>query len=49
MRDLTVAAVLAIHDKLYVDHANKFFEHFFWIAAAMNQMGDNDLWLERNR
>jgi hypothetical protein len=43
-----IAGELAAHDKLYVDHAIKFFEHFFWIAAAMNQMGDNGLWDEED-
>ena len=43
-----IAAELSTHDKLYVDHAIKFFEHFFWIAAAMNQMGDNGLWDEED-
>jgi hypothetical protein len=43
-----IAVELAAHDKLYVDHAIKFFEHFFWIAAAMNQMGDNGLWDEED-
>jgi hypothetical protein len=43
-----IAVELAIHDRLYVDHAIKFFEHFFWIAAAMNQMGDNGLWDEED-
>src|SRR5262244_3270938 len=33
-----IAVELAIHDKFYVDHAIKFFEHFFWIAAALNQI-----------
>jgi hypothetical protein len=43
-----IAIELAAYDKLYVDHAIKFFEHFFWIAAAMNQMGDNGLWDEED-
>jgi hypothetical protein len=43
-----IAIELATHDKLYEDHAVKFFEHFFWIAAAMNQMGDTGLWDEED-
>jgi hypothetical protein len=43
-----IAIELATYDRLYVDHAIKFFEHFFWIAAAMNQMGDNGLWDEED-
>jgi len=39
---------LATHDKFYVDHAIKFFEHFFWIAAALNQIGDTGLWDEED-
>jgi hypothetical protein len=43
-----IAVELATHDKLYVDHAIKFFEHFFWIAAALNQIGDTGLWDEQD-
>ncbi len=43
-----IAVELAIHDKFYVDHAIKFFEHFFWIAAALNQIGDAGLWDEED-
>jgi hypothetical protein len=42
------AVELATHDKFYVDHAIKFFEHFFWIAAALNQIGDTGLWDEED-
>jgi hypothetical protein len=43
-----IAIELATHDKFYVDHAIKFFEHFFWIAAALNQIGDTGLWDEED-
>jgi hypothetical protein len=43
-----IATALATHDKFYVDHAIKFFEHFFWIAAALNQIGDTGLWDEED-
>jgi hypothetical protein len=43
-----IAVELATHDKFYVDHAIKFFEHFFWIAAALNQIGDTGLWDEED-
>ncbi len=31
-------------DPLYEDVASKFFEHFLYIAHAMNEMGDGGLW-----
>jgi hypothetical protein len=43
-----IAVELATRDKFYVDHAIKFFEHFFWIAAALNQIGDTGLWDEED-
>jgi hypothetical protein len=33
-------------DPLYEDVASKFFEHFLYIAHAMNQIGDGGLWDE---
>jgi hypothetical protein len=33
-------------DPLYEDIASKFFEHFIYIAHAMNEMGDGGLWDE---
>ena len=33
-------------DPLYEDVASKFFEHFLYIAHAMNEMGDGGLWDE---
>jgi hypothetical protein len=43
-----IAVELAIQDKLYEDYAVKFFEHFFWISAALNQIGDAGLWDEED-
>ena len=43
-----IAVELATRDRLYEDHAIKFFEHFFWIASAINQIGDNGLWDEED-
>ena len=43
-----IAVELATHDKFYEDHAIKFFEHFFWISAALNQIGDSGLWDEED-
>jgi hypothetical protein len=37
---LEMALELAGHDPLYEDMALKFFEHFLWISAAMNHVGD---------
>jgi len=41
-----MALELAIYDPVYEDMALKFFEHFLFIASAMDHMGDNkqDLW-----
>ncbi len=43
---LTIALELARHNPVYEDMATKFFEHFVYIAAAMNHMGNNstELW-----
>src|SRR5688500_3900144 len=45
---LEMALELAADDPLYEDMALKFFEHFLWIAAAMDRIGDNqdELWDE---
>jgi hypothetical protein len=43
-----IAIELATYDKLFVGQAIKFFEHFFWIAAAINEMGDSGLWDEED-
>jgi hypothetical protein len=41
---LEIAVELTAHDPSYEDMAVKFAEHFVWIAAAMNQMGDGGMW-----
>ncbi len=38
---LEIASELAMTDAGYADMALKFTEHFFWIASAMGQMGDD--------
>jgi hypothetical protein len=41
---LKIALDLAPHDRAYEDIASKFFEHFLYIASAMNQVGGRGLW-----
>ncbi|MGB7291351.1 MAG: glucosidase [Thermodesulfobacteriota bacterium] len=45
---LTIALELAKHNSSYEDIASKFFEHFIYIADAMNKIGgmENGLWDE---
>ncbi len=43
---LKIALELALEDRVYEDIASKFFEHFLYIAQAMNQIGDGGLWDE---
>jgi len=45
---LRIAAELATYNKAYADIASKFFEHFIYIAAAMDNLGANNegLWDE---
>ncbi|RYE92379.1 MAG: glucosidase, partial [Myxococcales bacterium] len=48
---LEIALELAEHDSVYEDVASKFFEHFLYIAHAMNSMGERgddgfNLWHE---
>ncbi|MCM1981227.1 MGH1-like glycoside hydrolase domain-containing protein [Lyngbya confervoides] len=45
---LTIALELALENPVYEDIATKFFEHFIYIAAAMDQIGsqNNELWDE---
>src|SRR4029078_1196990 len=44
---LKIALELATHvNQIYEDVASKFFEHFLYIAAAMNGFGDGGLWDE---
>lgn len=43
-----ISAELAIHDSDYEDLAVKFSEHFLWIAAAMNRVGETGMWDEED-
>jgi hypothetical protein len=43
---LAIAIELAMHDPVYEDIATKFFEHFLYIADAMNRLGGMGLWDE---
>ncbi|HEX8737949.1 MAG TPA: hypothetical protein VF721_21635, partial [Pyrinomonadaceae bacterium] len=47
---LAIALELAKEDKVYEDVASKFFEHFIYIADAMNNIGaeETELWNERD-
>lgn len=47
---LTIALELAVHNRVYEDIATKFFEHFLYIAAAMNNLGGDGipLWNEQD-
>jgi len=40
---LTIALELACHNSTYEDIASKFFEHFLYIAQAMNNIGDEGI------
>jgi hypothetical protein len=47
---LTIALELAVHNRVYEDIATKFFEHFLYIAEAMNNIGGEGigLWDEQD-
>ncbi len=47
---LEIAVELALHDPVYEKHAIKFYEHFLWIAHAMQESGpmENGLWDEQD-
>ena len=47
---MKIALELARNDKVYEDIATKFFEHFMYIAKAMNNLGDDgiSLWNEQD-
>ncbi len=45
---LKIALDLIPHDRAYEDIASKFFEHFLYIATAMNAVGDHGLWDEED-
>ncbi len=48
---MRIALELAIYNKVYQDMATKFFEHFLYIASAMDSMGENanGLWDEEDQ
>ena len=45
---LQIALELAVNRPPYEDTASKFFEHFLYIADAMNRIGDISLWHEED-
>jgi len=47
---LEIALEIALHDPAYEEIAAKFLYHFFWIAAAMDRVGENqdELWDEED-
>ena len=47
---LRISLELALYNPVYEDMATKFFEHFLYIAEAMNSIGDNNegLWNEED-
>ncbi len=47
---LEIALELALHDSTYADMALKFFEHFIWIASAMDRVGEHqdEMWDEQD-
>jgi hypothetical protein len=45
---LQLGTLLAAHDPGYEDLAMKFIDHFFWIALAINRVGDQGLWDEED-
>jgi hypothetical protein len=45
---LRIAIELAQHNSAYEDIASKFFEHFLYIASAMNTLGGDGLWDEKD-
>jgi hypothetical protein len=45
---LEIGVELAAHDATYEDLAQKFADHFLWIARAMNQTGPDGMWDEED-
>jgi hypothetical protein len=47
---LRIAVELALHDPLYEEFVQKFFEHTIYIAGAMDRLGDNkdEMWDEED-
>jgi hypothetical protein len=46
---MRIALELSLHDEGYEDVAIKFFEHFLFIAEAMDELGDDGLWDEQDQ
>jgi hypothetical protein len=47
---LEISLEIAVHDPSYEEMATKFLDHFFWIAAAMDRVGEHqdELWDEED-
>ena len=45
---LELAVELAAHDPTYQDMVQKFYEHFYFIARAMNRPGQDSMWDEED-
>ena len=45
---LELAIEITPHDRTYEDMVEKFIEHFLYIAAAMNQVGQDGMWDEED-
>ncbi len=45
---LELAGEIAVHDPAYEDMVVKFFEHFLYIASAMNRPGQEGMWDEED-
>ncbi len=45
---IELAIELATHDRIYEELGAKFFDHFLWIAAAMNRPGEEGMWDEED-
>ncbi|MGH7494312.1 MAG: MGH1-like glycoside hydrolase domain-containing protein [bacterium] len=47
---LEIALALSLHDPVYAEMALKFFEHFIWIASAMDRVGEHqdEMWDEHD-
>ncbi|TFH39181.1 MAG: glucosidase [Bacteroidia bacterium] len=45
---IEMASELSLHDPAYEDMVIKFVEHFYFIAAAMNQPGEDGMWDEED-
>ena len=45
---LDLAFAVAVHDRTYEPMINKFAEHFYFIAAAMNRSGEDGMWDEED-